>query len=80
MRIILAPLFIDDSTKDKLMKVKRTSMLNIDQKQLNNLKCENIYQKENVKEVNFKSEKDRTQQAREDETDYKGENSHMMKI
>ena len=49
--------------------MKRTSMLNIDTKQLNNPTCENIYQKENVKEVNFKSEEDRTQQVKEDETD-----------
>ena len=35
------PIIIDDSTKNKLMKIKRTLMLNIDEQQLKNPKCEN---------------------------------------
>ena len=41
----ISPIVIDDSTKNKLIKMKITPMLNIDEQQLNHPICENIDEK-----------------------------------
>ena len=63
---------IDDSTKNKLIKMNSAPMLDIYELQLKNPICENIDGK-NDKEDNLTYDRDRTQQAREYGTDNKGE-------
>ena len=57
-----------------LMKIKRNSLLNMDEQHLNNRICENIDEKGNDKEDKLTSEENINQQDIEDKTYYEGEN------
>ena len=39
------PIIIDDTTKNKLTKIRKTPLLNIDKQQLNTMICENMDKK-----------------------------------
>ena len=59
----VSPIVINDSTKKKLMKMKRTPMSNIYKQQLNHPICDNIDKKENYNVDDLTSEEDITQHS-----------------